>query len=199
MGAAILRVSVSSVDRARAKLCQDSQVVAAKQIRVGLIADTHGLLRPEAKAFLTGADRIVHAGDIGARQVLDDLESLAPVAAVRGNNDVDSWTRELCEARILDVGQVRVYTLHDLAELAIDPAREHVHVIVSGHSHQPKIDSRDGVLLVNPGSAGRRRFKLPISIGELLISGRRVRARIYDLPSGLPILDYALVARSVTH
>lgn len=148
--------------------------------RVGLISDTHGLLRPAAVDFLRGCQRIVHAGDIGDA-VLETLSAVAPVTAVRGNNDRDGAFADLPVTTTLEFGGVRVYVLHDLKELAIDPPAEGVHVVVSGHSHKPLVEEREGVLYVNPGSAGRRRFKLPIGIGELLIDGREVMPRIVEL------------------
>jgi uncharacterized protein len=152
--------------------------------RVGLIADTHGLLRPEAEAFLHGSDHIIHGGDIGSQRILDQLSAIAPVTAVRGNNDTDdAWAESLPETRLLQVGEVGIYVLHDLAQLDIDPAVA-ARVIVSGHSHQPLAKQKQGVLYVNPGSAGRRRFKLPIAIGELVIDGASVTARILELREG---------------
>ncbi|MGO9424983.1 MAG: metallophosphoesterase family protein [Steroidobacteraceae bacterium] len=151
-----------------------------REIRVGLIADTHGLLRPQARSFLLDSDLIVHAGDIGGRGLLEQLQSIAPVSAVRGNNDTEPWAAHLPEAQLIDAGGVRVQVIHNLAELSLDPAAG-VQVIVSGHSHRPLLERRDGVLYVNPGSAGPRRFKLPIAIGELLIRGGAVSARIVNL------------------
>lgn len=151
-----------------------------REIRVGLIADTHGLLRPQARSFLLDSDLIVHAGDIGGRGLLEQLQSIAPVSAVRGNNDTEPWAAHLPELQLIDAGGVRVQVIHNLAELSLDPAAG-VQVIVSGHSHRPLLERRDGVLYVNPGSAGPRRFKLPIAIGELLIRGGAVSARIVNL------------------
>ena len=150
-------------------------------VRVGLISDTHGLLRPEAKAFLQGSDYIVHAGDICEQRVLDELASLAPLTAVRGNNDKGEWADGLRETELLQVGAVRVYTIHDLAQLDLDPAAAGIRVVVSGHSHKPLVKERDGVLYVNPGSAGRRRFRLPIAVGELMVEGEAVTARIVEI------------------
>ena len=149
--------------------------------RVGLISDTHGLLRPEATDFLRGNDFIVHAGDIGDPTVLTELNAIAPVTAVRGNNDSGAWARSIPETAVLRVGKVRVYVLHNLAELDLDPAAAGFQVVVSGHSHRPSVERRDGVLHVNPGSAGPRRFKLPVSIGELQIAGSSVKARLREL------------------
>ena len=150
-------------------------------IRVGLISDTHGLLRPEALRFLRGADRIIHAGDIGKPEILEELRALAPLSAVRGNNDREPWAARVPETALLCIGRVAIYVLHNLAELEIDPVAQKYRVVVSGHSHKPTVQERDGVLYVNPGSAGPRRFTLPIAVGELKISGAGVRARIREL------------------
>lgn len=149
--------------------------------RVGVISDTHGLLRPEAVAALRGSRFIVHAGDIGDTKVLEGLESLAPVTAVRGNNDKGSFARRIAETEVLQVGRVPIYVLHDIAKLDVDPAARGFRVVVSGHSHQPSIEERDGILYVNPGSAGPRRFKLPVTVAELKIAGRSVQANLIRL------------------
>lgn len=149
--------------------------------RVGLISDTHGLLRPEAIAFLRGSDVIVHAGDIGNASVLKELGTLAPVTAVRGNNDEGPWVNRIAEREVLRVEGVSIYVIHDRAELEFDPVSAGVQVIVSGHSHRPAMEERNGVLYVNPGSAGPRRFKLPIAAAELQITGASVRARLTEL------------------
>jgi uncharacterized protein len=144
-------------------------------IRVGLISDTHGLLRPEALKFLRGADHIIHAGDIGTAAILSELRKLAAVTAVRGNNDRGHWARGVPVTADLELGGVAIHVLHDLSEL---DERIKARVVISGHSHKPLIEENDGVLYVNPGSAGPRRFKLPIALGELKISRGRARARI---------------------
>ena len=146
-------------------------------MRIGLISDTHGLLRPEALKFLRGADHIIHAGDIGAPEVLEQLREVAPVTAVRGNNDRERWARSLPSTVTVELGGVRIHVLHDLSELE----RARGRVVVTGHSHKPKVEERDGVLYVNPGSAGPRRFTLPVAAGELRIEGSSVRARIKEL------------------
>lgn len=138
--------------------------------RIGLISDTHGLLRPEAVAFLDGCDRIVHGGDIGHAGVLDELAALAPVTAVRGNNDVGDWAQRIRETESLVIGGVLIYAIHDVAQLDVALDAAGIRVVVSGHSHKPSVAERNGVLFVNPGSAGPRRFKLPISVGELVIT-----------------------------
>ena len=153
----------------------------ARPLRIGLISDTHGLLRPEARDFLAGSDHIVHAGDICDPAVLEALRALAPLSAVRGNNDHGDWARALPEALTLQLGAVTLHVLHDLADLRIDPASAGVQVVVSGHSHQPRVLPRDGVLYVNPGSAGPRRFRLPIAAAELRLQGREVQATICTL------------------
>lgn len=152
--------------------------------RVGLISDTHGLLRPEAFAFLRGSDFIVHGGDIGRAGVLDELATLAPVTAVRGNNDTGPWAGTVQETEVLQVGEVSIYVVHDLGELGRDPVAAGFQVVVSGHSHRPSVTERDGVLYVNPGSAGPRRFKLPITVGELVVVEKSVSARVVELNVG---------------
>lgn len=150
-------------------------------LRVGLISDTHGLLRPEAEAFLKGSDFIIHAGDIGDPGILQRLGEIAPVTAVRGNNDRGPWAEALGETELLQVGDLWLYVLHDLVELDIDPRGAGVSVVVTGHSHKPSIEERAGVMYVNPGSAGPRRFRLPIAAGELFVQGREVSARTIAL------------------
>jgi putative phosphoesterase len=150
-------------------------------MRIGLISDTHGLLRPQALDYLRGCEHVVHGGDIGTAAVLERLAALAPLTAVRGNNDKGPWADELPEVARTRLSGVLVLVLHDLAQLDIDPATEGVRVVVSGHSHKPRIEQREGVWYVNPGSAGPRRFRLPVSVGELVIDGGAVRPRIHEL------------------
>jgi putative phosphoesterase len=150
-------------------------------MRVGLISDTHGLLRPEAVERLRGTAHILHAGDIGAPEVLAALRKLAPVTAVRGNNDREPWARAVRVTETVRIGAVRIHLLHDLAELDIEPAAHGIGVVVSGHSHRPRIEERAGVLYVNPGSAGPRRFRLPVAVALLEIDGTDVRAAIEEL------------------
>lgn len=159
----------------------NSKLVHQFPVRVGLISDTHGLLRPEALDFLAGCDHIVHGGDIGNPGILDRLGELAPLTVVRGNNDRDAWACGIPVTARLDVGGISLYAIHDLNELDIDPLAAGVRVVVSGHSHRPSRTERAGVLYVNPGSAGRRRFSLPISAAELVIEGDSVRTRIVTL------------------
>ena len=150
-------------------------------MRIGLISDTHGTLRPEAIAFLDGCDHLVHAGDIGKPEVLSALESIAPVTAIRGNVDTGEWAAALPEVREVTLAGARVLVLHDLKQLGLDPAEEGIRVVVSGHSHRPLAEERGGVLYINPGSAGPRRFRLPVTAGELLVSGPMVTPRIVEL------------------
>lgn len=150
--------------------------------RVGLISDTHGLLRPQAVSALRGCDFIVHGGDIGNAGILDALREMAPLTVVRGNNDREAWADGIAETELVAFGGVRLYAIHDLSQLDIDPQRAGVRVVVSGHSHKPKIEERGGVLYINPGNAGPRRFSLPIAVAELLIDGDAVGARIVELP-----------------
>jgi len=150
---------------------------------LGVISDTHGLVRPEALAALAGVERIVHAGDIGDREVLDALGRVAPVTAVRGNNDRGRWAADIPETEVVEVGGVSLYLLHDLHELDLEPRAAGFAAVISGHSHQPRIEERDGVLYLNPGSAGPRRFKLPISLAKLTIRDARVRAELVTLQS----------------
>jgi putative phosphoesterase len=150
-------------------------------LRVGLISDTHGLLRPEALRLLEGSDAIVHAGDIGDEKILETLRGIAPVTAVRGNNDTSPWARSIAETEVLQAGEALIYVIHDLALLDIDPGAAGMHAVISGHSHKPRSEVKDGVLFVNPGSAGPRRFKLPISVGSLRIEGTRITAELREI------------------
>jgi putative phosphoesterase len=150
-------------------------------MRVGLISDTHGLLRPEALDFLAGSDHIVHGGDIGGPEILERLAAIAPLTVVRGNNDTAPWAHAIPETARVDFGSVALYAIHDLKLLDIDPRAAGVRIVVSGHSHRPACVDRDGVLYVNPGSAGRRRFSLPIAAAELIIEGAAVDARLVTL------------------
>lgn len=144
---------------------------------VGVIADTHGLLRPEALAALRGSDLIVHAGDIGAPEVLAGLRAVAPVTAVRGNNDRGEWARALGESEAVEAAGRWLYVLHDVHALDLDPAAAGFAAVIAGHSHRPSIEERRGVLFVNPGSAGPRRFSLPVAVARLRVSATAVRAR----------------------
>ena len=149
--------------------------------RIALISDTHGLLRPEALAFLAGADHIVHGGDIGGPDILAQLAAIAPLSVVRGNNDDEAWAADIPHALTVTLGGVAIHAVHDIADLHLGPADAAVRVVVSGHSHKPSMVERDGVWFVNPGSAGPRRFSLPISVAELWIDGGRVTPRLVTL------------------
>ena len=149
-------------------------------VRVGLISDTHGLLRPAALEFLRGCHLILHAGDICDSSVLERLSEVAPTTAVRGNNDTAAWVRNLRETEVVETGGLRILVIHDIGQMHI-PAEEGVDIVVFGHSHKPSVQTRSGVLFVNPGSAGPRRFKLPVSVGELLIEGGHASPRLVDL------------------
>ena len=147
-------------------------------MRIGLVSDTHNLLRPEVLEYLRGSDHIVHAGDICGEAVLQALAQLAPLTAVRGNNDKGPWAQRLREREVLQLGGATILVVHDMADLKRTPDTGGAGTIVTGHSHKPRVEERDGVLYVNPGSAGPRRFKLPISAGELIVEQGRVTARL---------------------
>lgn len=152
--------------------------------RIGVISDTHGLLRPEAITALQGCDAILHAGDIGAAEILAQLATLAPTTAVRGNNDKGAWATDIPEREWIEIDDVLVHLLHDIADLDVDPAASGIQVIVTGHSHRPLIEQRAGILHLNPGSAGPRRFKLPVTVAVLEIEAGRASARIVELDIG---------------
>lgn len=150
-------------------------------MRVGLISDTHGLLRPEAIEALEGVEQIIHAGDVGASDVIERLQAIAPVHAVRGNNDRDPWAAALPLRLDLRWAGVRVHVLHDLKELELDPSAAAIQVVIAGHSHKPAIVERGGVLFVNPGSAGPKRFKLPVTVGFLILADGAARGEIRQI------------------
>jgi uncharacterized protein len=160
---------------------EGSAVCEGAVLTVGLISDTHGLLRPEAKQALAGVDAIIHAGDIGTSAVLEELAELAPLTAVRGNNDRGDWARRLRQVETLRHGAVAVYVIHDVHDLEREPLPAGFGVVVCGHSHRPGVTLRDGVLYVNPGSAGPRRFNLPVAVGFLRLDSGTARARIHTL------------------
>jgi putative phosphoesterase len=150
-------------------------------IVIGIISDTHGQLRPEAVAALRGSAHIIHAGDIGAPEIVDQLAVIAPVTAIRGNVDQSGWAHNLPQTEVVEVDGVSIYVLHDLAQLDLKPEASGFTAVVSGHSHVPKQETRAGVLYLNPGSAGPRRFNLPVSVGKLIIEDGKVRAEIIPL------------------
>ena len=153
----------------------------ASTLCVGLISDTHGLLRPEAVAALHGSDYIIHAGDICDPAILQALGKIAPVTAVRGNNDRGGWAASIRETEILQAGAAFIYVIHDLADIDVDLRAAGIHAVISGHSHSPLSAQRDGILYVNPGSAGPRRFRLPVSVGRLVVSGTKIAAQLIEL------------------
>ena len=148
---------------------------------VGVISDTHGLLRPEALEMLRGSEHIIHAGDIGAPEIIPALQKLAPVTAIRGNVDGQDWTRKFRETEVVELGGAHIYIIHDVNALDLNPKAAGFAAVISGHSHKPHQEVRDGVLYFNPGSAGPRRFKLPITVGRLEISGSRLTATVLPL------------------
>ena len=150
-------------------------------LRVGLISDTHGLLRAQATALLRGCNHIVHAGDIGSERILQELADIAPLTAVRGNNDKGPWADALPASALVQLGAVLLYVIHDLTQLDIEPAAAGVAVVVCGHSHRALIQQREGVMYINPGSAGPRRFRLPITIAQLEISGTSITPSVAGL------------------
>jgi len=150
-------------------------------VLIGVISDTHGLLRPEALAALKGSDYIIHAGDIGDPAVLDKLGEIAPVTAVRGNVDKAAWAKKIPSSNVLEVSGVSIYVLHDLAQLDLKPDASGFAAVISGHSHIPKQETKNGVLYFNPGSAGPRRFRLPVSVGRLTIQGHALRGEIVHI------------------
>lgn len=151
-------------------------------LRIGVISDTHGLLRPEVLEFLAGCDHLLHAGDVGSAAVLEVLGRVAPLVVVCGNNDHGEWARELPEVATPQLGGIAVHLTHEWSPRSVPPAG--ARVVVAGHSHQPRLETRDGVLFLNPGSAGPRRFRLPVALGELRIAGGEVQARLVTLQDG---------------
>ena len=151
----------------------------ARAALVGVISDTHGLLRPEAAAALRGCDAIVHAGDIGKAQVLDELRAIAPLTVIRGN--VDKWADDLPDTEVLALGGRHFYVIHDVHDLDLDPQAAGFDAVISGHSHQPSISYREGVLYLNPGSAGPRRFRLPIALARIRVTADALQPAIVTL------------------
>jgi putative phosphoesterase len=155
--------------------------VSPAPIAVGVISDTHGLLRPEAIEALRGSDLIVHGGDVGGTQILEQLRLIAPTFAVRGNVDTGAWAKALPVTEVVEVGQLQLYVLHDLATLDLDPRAAGFAAVISGHSHRPSAEIRHDVLYLNPGSAGPRRFTLPIAVAKLRVDGNRLTHEMIEL------------------
>ena len=157
--------------------------LAKKQERqlIGVISDTHGLVRPQALQALRGVDLIIHAGDIGAPEVMDALKSIAPVVAIKGNNDNEAWATSLPDTKLVQLNAAKLYVIHNVKELDCDPVARGIQVVISGHSHKPSVVKRDGVLYLNPGSAGPRRFKLPVAVGKLHVNSLNVKAELIEL------------------
>jgi putative phosphoesterase len=154
-----------------------------KPSSIGLISDTHGLLRNEALRALKGSDLIIHAGDVGNPEIIDTLKTIAPVVAVRGNVDVESWASALPETEVVEAGAATIFVLHDVHALDLNPAAAGFHIVVSGHSHKPHRTERDGVLYINPGSAGPRRFNLPVTLARLDLAQTPWDVKFIDLIS----------------
>ena len=166
----------------RRKICRKREQFSAKAMKMlGLISDTHGLLREEAVRALRGSDLILHAGDVGAPKILETLKAVAPVVAVRGNVDTDKWGQTLPLTEVIQIGSVMIYMLHILQDLDINPAAAGFHIVVSGHSHKPAQTEKDGVLYINPGSAGQRRFYLPVTVARLDLDVRPWKVEFIDL------------------
>lgn len=150
-------------------------------MKIGIISDTHGLLRPEALKVLRGSEHIIHAGDIGAPEIIPTLEKIAPVSAIRGNIDREPWARRFPETQVVELAGIHIYVLHDVHALDLNPKVAGFAAVISGHSHQPKQEVKDGVFFFNPGSAGPKRFRLPVSVGRLEIVNGLVRGEIVEL------------------
>jgi putative phosphoesterase len=161
--------------------------IALKQGRIGVISDTHGLIRPEALAALKGSELIIHAGDIGKPEVLASLKTIAPVYAIRGNNDRGLWAKKLPDIHNLEINGLKVQVIHALADLAVDPISDGISAIISGHSHKPSVINKSGVLFVNPGSAGPRRFDLPVALGKIRLDKKSIAATIFELKISRPL------------
>jgi putative phosphoesterase len=154
---------------------------------IGVISDTHGLLRPEAVEALLGVDLILHAGDVGSPEVLETLKEIAPVVAVRGNNDKGHWAEDLPQWEVAEIGSISIYMIHNVKEIDLVPEASGFQVVVSGHSHKPSVKKHKGVMYVNPGSAGPRRFSLPVTIARLKVSSEAVIAEVVELFQTQPL------------
>ena len=158
-----------------------NQLKAEAPLAIGVISDTHGLMRPQALEALAGSDLILHAGDVGSPAILEALRTIAPVVAVRGNNDTGNWADKLRETEVIQTSGCHLYMLHNANELDVDPVAAGFRVVISGHSHRPSHEERAGVLYLNPGSAGPRRFKLPVAVARLRVNGSVISAEIVQL------------------
>jgi putative phosphoesterase len=165
------------LDRAVRARTKDIGIV----FRVGIVSDTHGLLRPQVEQVLAGVDHIIHGGDIGGPDIMERLRRIAPVTAIRGNVDSGAWAEQYPETTTLQLGGRTIYVLHDRQQLTFDPALRGIDVVVSGHSHRPRTDTIDGVLYLNPGSAGPRRFNLPVTVAKLVLTAKQLRPLIQEL------------------
>jgi putative phosphoesterase len=150
-------------------------------MKIGIVSDTHGLLRPEAIEKLAGSQHIIHAGDIGAAEIIPRLREIAPTTAIKGNIDTAEWARDYPDTARIEVAGKSIYVLHSLKDLDCDPAADGIDIVISGHSHKPRIETIDGVLYLNPGSAGPRRFKLPITVADLELTEDRIKPAIREL------------------
>jgi uncharacterized protein len=148
---------------------------------IGVISDTHGLLRPEAVQALQGAELIIHAGDVGKPEILDELAKVTPIAAIRGNIDGGIWAQGLPQTRTVEIGGIRLYVIHNIDDLSVDAAAAGYIAVISGHSHRPSVVQKNGVLFLNPGSAGPKRFNLPVSLALLRVMGKAVEAQLVEL------------------
>ena len=175
-----MRGSSPRMTRPWVKLAGDTRSIM-REIVVGVISDTHGLMRPAALAALRGSDLIIHAGDVGRPEVIETLRKLAPIFVVRGNVDTAGWAASLPMTETVTVGELSFFVIHEISALDRDPAAAGFAAVVYGHSHQPAIETRDGVLLLNPGSAGPRRFTLPVAVARVRVSGRQLRPEIVEL------------------
>jgi len=155
--------------------------MAKSSLTVGVISDTHGLLRPEVLKTFQGVELILHAGDIGGDDILEELQAIAPVLAVRGNMDYGAWVSDIPASRAVKIGSKRFFLVHDPAHIDVDPAEGKFHAVIFGHTHRPHVETQEGVLLLNPGSAGHRRKDYPISLAILKIQGDRMEAEVIEL------------------
>lgn len=171
----------SWVERSRALVFCDQEFTSVYRMNVGVISDTHGLLRDEALNALRGVQHIIHAGDIGTAEILGKLASIAPVTAIRGNVDTEAWAKHLPTNNVVELASVHFYVVHDVKQLDLNPEAAGFGAVISGHSHTPNIEWRGSVLFFNPGSAGPRRFRLPISVGRIRIENGELKPELIPL------------------